>query len=435
MGLISSLRRREHRSDKVNPLHPRDPVLASWFGGTGTAAGANVNADTALRLSTVWACVNILAHTMAALPLFIYRRTPSGRERDLDHPLYDVLHAAPNQVQTSFEWRETSMAHAVLRGSAYSVIADRNDGGVAALEPLNPDRVTPFRAANNTIAFEYRPEVGPRQILLDAEVLRLPGLSVDPFRPLSPISLHRETFGLSMASQEYLARFYRNSSVPKGAIKTPELLGDEAATALRESWERRHQGAENAHRLAIFDGGMEFEPIGMSNDDAQYLELQQFGVEEIARIFGVPLVLLQSIQKTTSWGSGVEQIMIAFVRFSLGQWARRWEHRLNRSLLTAEGRRRHVIGFEFKELLRGDSKARAEFYRVMFGIGAMSPNDIRRSDDMPEREGGDEYFVPLNMAPGQVAAEILQRATLHLHNSDAPSAGARDEETGIDEGS
>ena len=191
----------------------------------------------------------------------------------------------------------------------------RNDGSVEDLRPLNPDAVTPFMAPDFTIAYRYFPPGGKQKILLDSEVLRIPAISDDGIIPQSTLTKHRETFGVSLSSQEYLARFYSNSATPKGGIKVPATLGPEAAKLMRDSWEERHRGAQNANRVAIFDGGMDWVQVGMSNDDAQYLELAQFQVSDIARIYRVPPHMVGDLTRATF--SNIEHQSIDFVNSTM----------------------------------------------------------------------------------------------------------------------
>ena len=394
------------RASKLGSQHPQDPVLATWFGGGNvTSSGAAVTLTTATRITTVDACINVLAQTMASMPLKVYRLTKDGKEPDPNHPLWPLLHNAPNKIQTSFEWRETATAHTALRGASYNFIVQRNDGSIEELRPLNPDAVTPFMAPDFTIAYRYFPPGGKQQILLDSEVLRIPAISDDGIIPQSTLTKHRETFGVSLSSQEYLARFFSNSAAPKGALTIPATVGPEAVKLLRESWEERHKGAHNANKLAILDGGMEWQSIGMSNDDAQYLEIAQFQVADIARIYRVPPHMVGDLTRSTF--SNIEHQTIDFANYTILPWTRRWEDRLNRSLLTEAGRKTHFIGFEMKGLMRGDSKARSEFYKKLFNLSAMTANDILRAEDMPTYEGGDVHYVMQNMAPVEILAKLL----------------------------
>jgi HK97 family phage portal protein len=406
MGILEKI---EARATKTGLKHPRDPVLAAWFGGGNvSAAGVSVTADTAITHDAVFACVRVLAETMAQLPLHVYRRlADGGKERATDHPLYDKLHNAPNLKHTSYEWRELQTGHCALRGNAYAQITTLNNGRVDQIIPLHPDRVMPFEAPDGSVAIRYTPEKGGNVILLANEIMRLPGLSCNGIEGLSPITAHRETIGHGLAAREYGSRFFSNNAAPKGGIRVPAALDDAAIKALRASWDARHKGLENQHQLAIFDAGMEWVSIGISNEDAQYIEDMRMNVEQVAGIFRVPLILLQRTEKATSWGTGIEQFMLAFIIHTIMPWVVRWEQRMNLSLLSETDRQQYFIGFELKGLLRGDAAARTTLYQAMFNMGALSANDILRLEDMNPSTDGDRKYVPLNMVPVDLVDKVL----------------------------
>lgn len=399
------------RASVQGSAHPRDPVIADWYAsGSGTASGISITPDNARRLGAVYACVRLLAETIAALPLSIYKLKTGGKEKDTEHPLFEVLRWKPNRRQTSFEWREMMMGHLALRGDAYSqIILAPNGYDAAELVPLHPDRVTEFEAPDGRLAFSYSmPGERPR-ILLDDEVLRFPGwhdsLSAGLSRSDGPAQLHRETLGLAGALQSYSARFFGNGAQPLGVLKMPSVLGPDASKKLREDWERRHQGSGNSNRLAILDGGMDWQTIGVNNEQAQFIESRKLSVIDICRIWKIPPHKIGSMDAATF--SNIEHQAIEFVTDTLLPIVVRMEQRMNLSLLTPEGRRTHYIGYDLKGLLRGDSTTRANFYRSMFQMGTMSQNDIRRLEEMDEITGGDVYFLPLNMAPSDRLLEIL----------------------------
>ena len=284
MGILDKI---QQRADKIILTHPRDPLLAAWFGGgSSSIAGVNVTPESAMGHDAVYGCVRVLSETMAQLPLHVYRRTNNdGKEKALDHPLYPIIHDKPNLKQTSYEWREMQTGHCALRGNSYSHIKFLNNGRVDQIIPLHPDRVMPFEAPDGTVAIRYTPLKGGTQILLADEIIRMPGMSFDGIKGLSPITIHRETIGVGLAQKEYGARFFSNNASPKGALKIPSVLDDEAAKELRASWERRHKGLKNSQQIAILDAGMEWIKIGMTNEDAQYIEGMKLNLEQIARIY------------------------------------------------------------------------------------------------------------------------------------------------------
>lgn len=390
---------------QVLTAHPRDPVLASWFGGDMTAAGVSVNADSALRVGAVWACVSLIAETIAALPLHVHKREGEISSKATNHPLYPLLHDQPTAAMTSFEWREMLVTHTALRGDSYARIIELNNGRIASLEPLHPDTVTPEWSPGGRVRYRWQPREGGVRILLDDEVLRFPFKMLDGLHSQTPIALHRDTVGMPLAAQRYLAAFYANSAQPKGGLKVPTTINDAAAEALRASWNKRHQGPENAGKIAIFDGGMEWQTIGMSNDDAQYLELQQLSVSDIARIFLVPPHKIGDLSKATF--SNIEHQAIEFVTDTLLRWCRRLEQRMNMSLLSQADRKAgFYVSFDLKGLLRGDATARANLYKALFYIGALSPNEIRAAEDLNPIADGDHHYVQGGAIPIDMVEQI-----------------------------
>lgn len=423
MGLLNSLAIASGPSEVrevVNPKHPRDPVLAAMFADPSSVA---VTPQSAMRVTAVWASVALIAETLSALPLHVLRRTEAeaGEEsaKATDHPLYYLLHDMPTSGITSFEWRELMFTHTALRGDSYARIVLDGGGRVIDLPPIMPDHIRPERNRANRTQYRWWPDgTGPSRVLFDDEVLRIPYKMLDGLHSLSPIATHKATIGNALSSAAFLQSFYANSAQPKGALVSQELLSNEAAKALRQSWEERHMGPANAGRIAIFDGGMKWENIGMTMDDAQYIELQQFSVSDIARIFLVPPHKIGDLSNATF--SNIEHQAIEFVVDTILRWVRRAEMRFNAYLLSARERAAgYYIAFDLKGLMRGDSAARSNFYRAMFYIGAMNPNEIRAAEDMNPYDGGDKFFVQgatmpidalLNTPAGAGIREMVDRA-------------------------
>lgn len=395
--------------------------------GASTASGASVTPDSAMRVAGVYACIRVRALAMAQIPLHLYKILPNGGlERATDHPLYEILHLSPNTMQTSFEWRESSVAQMDLRGDAYSRIVINGAGRVEALLPLDPDRMWPF-ASDGRVAFRYFAPDGTTKIYLDHEILRLPGLSFNPTgRSLSPIELHKNTIGNSLTSTEYQGHLWRNSAVPKGGIKTPATLDDGAIKALRKNWNDRHAGPENSGQIAIFHGGLEWVDIGMSHDDLQYVELMGMTLSDIARIYGVQPHKIGDLSRSTN--NNIEQQALEFVTDVIAPMAQRWEQRMMISLLTPAERKTYKIAFDLNGLLRGDSAARAALYRVLFACGALKPQDMRRLEglDLLEGASAEQTYVQINMAPLNQLLEVLMK-------KDAGKAATGDGEDGFDQ--
>lgn len=390
MGIIKNIF--ERRSSLANP--------AEWFvtalGGKASATGISVTPTTALYSTAVYACVKILAETVASLPLPVYRRLERSKERDPSHPLYTLLHDQPNPEMTSFEFREALMGHLALRGNAYAEIVRDGAGKVVELWPLRPDRMQVKRESGK-LAYYYA--VGTQTVRIGADrIMHLRGLSDDGIIGYSPVRLAREAIGLALATEEFGARFFGNNSRPGGILVHPNKLTDEAKKRLKESWEAAQGGLSNAHRVAVLEEGIKWEQIGIAPEDAQYLETRNFQLAEIARFYRIPGVLVGLDDKTSTYASA-EQFFLSFVVHTIRPWLVRWEQAIKRDLFTPSERETHFAEFLVDGLLRGDIQSRYNAYAVGRQNGWLSANDIRRLENMDEIEGGDIYLVPLNMVP------------------------------------
>lgn len=396
------------------PYHPRDPALAELFGlSSGTEAGVSVTPETAMQCPPVYACVRLLQNTVATIPLDLFERTgPDTNVRATGHPLHELVHDQPNDWQTAAEFRALLQEHVSTFGNGYGRIIPRGDGMVSAIEPMHPREVWPFRPTGGGVAYRWTPPDGPTRTLLPAEVLHLrcTPFRRDMIRGRSPVEEHRATIGAAMACIAYMARLFANNASPKGALKVPEALDDDAATLLRESWERRHKGLENAHKLAILDGGMEYLPIGMTSVELELIAQYKALVAQIASVWGIPLHMIGETEKSTSWGTGIEQQSIGFITYSVRPWLVYWEQALNRSLLSSTTRRRFYFEHNADGLLRGDFKTRMDGLGLSIQWGLMTPNEARRLLNLPPVDGGDVRLHPLNMVPADKVLDILLKA-------------------------
>ncbi len=398
------------RSHKVGSAPPRDPVVASWFGGGATASGQTVNADKALSSIWVYACVRVLAETLASVPWNVYRRTDKGgRERDRDHALWPILHDQPNHWQTSFEFREMMMGHTALRGNGYAEIVSTNGNPVSELIPLHPDRVRPFRAPDRTIVYDYQPPGGPSRIILQHEMFHVRGLSTDGLVGLNPIQLHRETIGEDFAAQDYGARFWADDATPPGILKMAgHFKDDEAAQRFKKSWQEAQSGV-NRHKTAVLEEGMDYQAIGLNHVDAEYIEGRKFGGLQIARMFRMVPHIIAILDRSTN--NNIEHQGIEFVTHTMQPWFVRWEQAARRDLFTEAGRRTHFNEFLLDGLLRGDTKARREFYHSGVLDGWMTRNEVRAKENLNHIEGLDEPLVPVNMTLSDALKDLIEENT------------------------
>lgn len=378
----------------INALDPaRDANDPRWWGGTGSTAvsGVHISPETALKLSTVWACVGLLSETIASLPLIIYRylENEGGRSRARNHPLYDVLHSQPNANQTAFEFTQMMQAHALLRGSGYSRIRPGPRGFADHLEPIHPDQVRKEKLENGRIRYiiDGKP--------VNAEdVFEVGGLSLDGVNTLSVIGYARDSLGLGMAAENYGSRFFRNDSRPGGILTTDAAIKTDVAQRTKAMWESAHSGS-NQHRVAVLGNGMKWQQVGISPEDAQFLQTREYQAEDICRWFRVPPHMVGLTSKQTSWGTGIEQMSIGFVTYTLRPWLVRWSQAIQRDLILDTSR--YFADFVVEGLLRGDTTARYNAYAIARQWGWMSVNDIRGLENMNPIDNGNKYLEPLNM--------------------------------------
>lgn len=394
-------------------LHPRDPGLASLWGiGAATAAGVAVTPNSARDCPEVDACIGLIENTLAQVPLNFYERTAAdASERRNDHPLHQLLHDAPNDFQSSVEFRQQMEGWRCTHGNAYARIYWRGDGTPEALVPMHPDTCRGYRLANGGGAYRHQPPNGSAEILMPGDVLHLRDapFARDGINGASRVERHKETIGRVMATGEYMSRFFSNNAVPKSFLKPSQPLSSEASEEARKQFERRHGGLENSWRVGVLPNSFDLIKLGIDNDAAQMIESYTAGVQQIARIWPVPLHMIGELSKSTSWGTGIEQQSIGFVVYFMGPRFKVWEQALNRTLMSAGMRRRFYFEFNVDGLLRGDFKTRMEGYALLVQWGVMTVNEVRRRENLPPIEGGDERMHPLNYAPASKIMEVLMR--------------------------
>lgn len=378
--------------------NPNDERLWSSWGGPLSATGMVVSPETALKVSTVWACVGLLSDCIAMLPLVVYERTrDGGRQRATTHPLYDLLHDQPNSQQTAAEYRGMMQGHLLLRGNAYAKIIPGPRGPADQLVPLHPDKVRLEETPDGRLRYKVREADGVERTYLDEDILHLRGLSADGKQGLSFIAYARETIGLAIASERSRARFFGNGSRLMGVLKTPGKLTPEAGKRVKASWDEAQAGVENSFRTAVLEEGLEWQSIGINYKDAQFIEGSEFTAEDICRWLRVPPHMVGLTSKSTTWGSGIEQMSLGFVTYTLLPWLVRWEQAISRDLIVAT--KKYFVEFLTDALLKGDLKSRYDAYAVARNNGWLNVDEIRQRENMnPLPDGqGQKYLQPLNM--------------------------------------
>jgi HK97 family phage portal protein len=379
--------------------------LRAWLSGERRAVPDWARADlpwadyadattSPMRISAVWACVRIIADTVASLPLVLYRRRGDGsRERAIAHPLYALLHDAPNPLMTAYEMRWAMVAHLALRGNAYAEIQRDGAGRVAALWPLLPDYMR-VEVTGDAVRYIYAPPGRAPATLPAADVWHLRVFSLDGLTGLSPIAHAQRAIELAGATEEFGLRFFKQGANPRIALKHPGRLSPDAAQRLRESWSAAYSGMTQAHRVAILEEGMSIERITIAPEEAQFLQTRRMQIEEIARIYRIPPHMLGILERATH--ANIEYQQIEFLTQSLRPWLVCIEQGVSR-LLRADERAEYYAEHLVDGLLRGDIGARYRAYATAIQWGWMSVNEVRARENMDAIAGGDAHLRPLNM--------------------------------------
>ena len=376
------------------------------MGGMQTGAGINVTPESAMTISAVYACVRILSETVASLPLKIYQREGEGRKLS-NHPLNTVLGVTPNSEQTAFELREFIMANLALRGNGYAHQLYDGAGRVSEIIPLNSRYMRVDRDANNKLIFDYA-EPGSARVYTADEIWRIAGISGNGVTGLSPIALAREGLGVTLATEMHASKLFTNGAQTTGVLEFEHKLDDKQIDNLRTQFASNYSGAENAFKPMILESGMKYQSIGMSADDAQFLESRKFQITEVSRWYRVPPHMLAELDKATF--SNIEHQSIEFVVHTIRPWLVRLEQTIARDLLTPKERRRYFASHSVEGLLRGDTKARYEAYGSAIQDGWLNRNEVRKLENINAVDGLDEFILPLNMATSSEREQQLADA-------------------------
>ena len=377
--------------------------------GQSVQSGVRVSESTALQYTAVYACVRVLSETLASLPLHVYRKrtTGGGQDRATDHPLYDILHAVPNEEMPSMTWRETAMAHVLTGGNCYSEIALNRRGQVMSLYPIPWTQMEPVRNPK-TRKIEYRlNDRGKTETLPADKILHIPGLGFDGIKGYSPVRMAKEAIGLGMAAESFGARFFGSGTHLGGIIEHPQGMSDDAYDRLKNSFEEEYRGLSKSHGTIILEEGAKYNKLGMPLDDAQFLETRKFQKSEIAGIYRVPPHMIADLEKATF--SNIEHLSLEFLMYSMRPWIYRWEQYMNWKLFSPPERMERGLFTEFAvtALLRGDTKSQAEALHIARQDGVVNADEWREMIGMNPQEGnaGKVYLANGNLRSTEALAK------------------------------
>jgi len=375
-----------------------DPDLLAYLrGGSETQSGAYVTPIKSLGNMAVMRSVSLISESIGMLPLNLHTRDDT-RAIAADHPVHRLLRGMPNAWQTAFEFKSTMQMRALLYGNAYAVII-QSGGRPIRLVPVPSAKMEPKLQDDFTIIYRYTRPDGGATDYRPRDVLHLRDISEDGVCGISRVNMAREAIGLALQAETAAARLFRNGMMVGGALKHPGTLSTEAYERLQQSMADRYSGSENAHKWMVLEEGMTAEKFAQTAADSQHIENRNHQIEEVARAFGVPRPLL--MMDDTSWGSGIEQLGLFFVQYTLAPWFRAWEEAIERSLLGEQDRAMYYPKFNERALLRGSMKDQSDFFAKALGAGGhrpwMSTNEVRGLSDLPisDEDGTDSLKNPM----------------------------------------
>ncbi|WP_244430510.1 phage portal protein [Brucella rhizosphaerae] len=408
---MATRKKARNRKSSLPANMTRDEIIAkdrrlslkngsNWAGAFGTSnhAGKSVHLHSVLQLSTAWACIRLTAQAVSCLPLAMYeKRGNDDRVRVSDDDLAEVICDNPNEDQTALEYWESMVAWMAATGNAYSEKV-QSGNRLVSLQPLASTHCTPFRDSEGDLQYRVN-DRGKTEILPRDKVFHLRGFGFGGDMGLSPIQFGAQAFGSAIALDEATGKLYGNGLQASGVLSSDKTLEKDQREQLQTIMEK-FVGSRNAGKLMVLEAGLKYDRLALSPVDAQMLENKRFSVEEICRWWGVPPIIIgHAAQGQTMWGSGVEQILLAWLTLGIDPLCNRIEARIKKQLIRPSGNRRRYAEFNREALLQMDSKSKAAFLSTMTQNGLMTRNEGRAKLNLPRKDGGDELTAQTNLAP------------------------------------
>lgn len=386
-----------------------DGDVFEWFGGGGRAAGVTITPETAMRSTAVWRCVTLISGTMMSAPMGVYRRLEDGgREFVANHPYNRFLQVEANEDMSGPEFIELQAMAMLLRGNGYALMRQARNGTITSIDYYHPAKAFPFRSADRSIWYRFTNEDGSTEDHHASYVIhfRGPGRDAGGIRALSAISHHAQAIGINIATRDYTAGQFERGLMTNDFFQFANGITTEQRRDFKEFLRKRAQGIGNAHNPLLLEHGAEWKRVAITAKDAQLLELLQYSVVDVARIFGTPPHMIGETSAATTWGTGIEQMTIGFKLYTIMPHMRRFAKELSRKLFPVVGARPSelFIDFDVESMQVGDSKSQGEYFSRALGgnqlPGWMSRNEVRRAKNLPPIPGGDEVYFPPAPQPG-----------------------------------
>lgn len=388
-NLRSSFAAKETRSSVPSGMRLWGSAFANYFKTEGT-----ISPSSAITISGVWRALSILSETIASLPLHVFEEFENGDKRKAkSHPLFFLLHRQPHELYTSYNFRESFIFNYALNGNAFALIQRNEDGEPIGLLLLASDDVTVYLDKMKNRLY-YR-VAGIQEIIQAVDMIHVAGMGSNGYLGLNKMAVHGKTLNGAKDLRDYAVNFFANGASPSGVLEYEGELSDDAFNRLKTSWQAQYGGVDNAGKTPLLEFGVKYQKIGATPQEAGLKDNRTYSLEDISRIFGVPMHLLSSLERATF--NNIEHLTLQFVKLTIVQLCTRIEQEFERKLFTKKELGNYSINFNMEGLLRGDTKTRSAYYRTMFSIGALTINEIRQKENMNRVEGGDIHYRPLNM--------------------------------------
>ena len=403
MALLDSLRdlffipeKRTAYSGLENP----SSWLYTLLGGNKTSAGVNVNSESALSHAAVYACSKVLAESVASLPLELFLSSDTETKPLRFDSRYTLLNSEPSELYTSFDFRSAAMLHLCLHGNFYADIIRDGNRKPTELRILNPANVLPGLDPEGRLWYKIADRSLP---VRPRDIIHIKGLSSDGLVGRSPIQIFKETIGLGIATTETQGSLWKNGMLTMGYLKHPAKMTADQVADIKENFKINHAGKDNAGKMPVLQGGMEYVPLTLKPSDAMFIETAKLSRQDICSIYRVPPHMIGDLERSTN--NNIEHQSLEFVRDTLRPILKNWEQELNRKLLFDAEKPTKFFRFNVDALLRGDTKSRGEFFTRALGSVSnpawMTPNEVREIDNLNPITGGDVLYTPtMNKSTG-----------------------------------
>ncbi len=379
----------------------RAAVTHPFYIGGSDRLGRPSNA--AIQIAALHRCVAVISENIASLPIHVYQNTKDGSVPKPNHPLQSLLYLTPNKRMIPFTFWQTTVENTVLLGDGFVEILRDQAARPYELWPLDTKATRVETEDDGTPRYTFTKDKSEYR-LKDRDVMHIPGSGYDGLRGTSMLERFRTVFGITVSADVLAESYFRQGAKPSGVLSTPDSMSPEAEKNLIDGWRRLYEGAHNAGRIMMLQQGIKFDPLSVNFSDSEFLKNREFQVAEVCRVFGVPMHMVMAAGGTYA---SDEARTRDFYALTLRPWIVRLEQAINKSLLMPSERGRLFVKFEVGGLLRADVDKRNAAYAIAKQNGWMSTNEIRRLEDLAPIEGGDTYYVPLNMVPVGEAAKLI----------------------------